>query len=203
MKKIFGVLLIVLLSTANISHVNAETTTEYEAQLEEYIGIIEKVNQVYNVDFYILGEEEFYKTKEINLLHNNDYNNYLNSFLNYNLVDFEKCLIDSLRNINDDLSNVNNVVSTFSTQGQQRKRFNASHNEMILTYWYNGRKFDSSKTPEVKVNDLNYDEHFVMDSHTITYLNTYSTCRVTAKGRVIIPSLGVARNNTFIVDFRL
>ena len=197
MKKIISMMLIALLTVFNFTTINSVAAT---TNLDPYLNIIEKVNEKYGTQYYILEESEYYNSllyKDLNL----NYEQYILNIAKYDLNEFETTLVNSANN-GDEVINVKIENTGRSTLGTKTKYFNNNINKMTLTYKYSGGKYDTSYKPGVSVTRVSNINYFEMTSHTGSFKNSNSTYSVVAYGRIITP-VGVANNKSFTVNFSL
>lgn len=195
MKKILILFIAIFACVANVTGIYAYDTNR---NIDEYIQVIDMLNEKYNTHLYIIDEEEFnnspLKDDYIN------YDQYINNIFDLDIDSFEK---ECLAIINEkDYYEVEMIHNSRSVMGTKTTLFNGGRNSMTLTYKYSGTKFDTTYKPTVKVNKINTSNFFSMSSYTGTFKNSNSTYSVVAKG-TIYTELGITSNKSFTVNFNL
>ena len=197
MRKILGKILLLCLAF-NMVGVKVEAQ-EQKINLENYVEVIENVNEEYNQSFYIMSEEQYYVSSYYNTV-GFDYEIYLSNITMLSVEEFEEHLIDSI--IEEDCINVNVSTNSRSTLGSKTVIFNNSRNSMTLKYKYNGNVYDTSYTPTATVARISSQSWFVMSSYTGSFKNSNTTYTVVAKGTGYT-TMGIAGNQSFTVNFNL
>lgn len=191
MKKIFTLIIFSLL------FMNFSNAYALENNLNDYINIINEVNQKYDSKVYIVGKDDFYDS-EFNHSYK-DYDTYVNHILSTSIDDFEAECIQ--------LATVDSVYTTQiihnarSSYGSKTVTFNAGKNTMTLKYKYSGSKYDTSYKPTATVTKKSNINYFVMSSYTGSFKNSNTRYTVVASGKLY--GTVVATAKTFTVNFDL
>lgn len=197
MKKL---LIFVTLTTLLFTNFTASYALEsYNTNLNDYKEILHAINERYNSEMYIMGENEFLSSP-ISKQYKNSYDSYIDSITKIDLLTFKNestVIAQEASTYNFSLHTLNKSILTSKTVS-----FYSGRNTMTLTYKYNGNKFDTSYNPIAKVTKINSTNYFIMSSYSGNFKNSNSTYSVTALGK-IYTTMGIVNNKSFIINFNL
>ena len=200
MKKIITIAFLFIYILFNLNYVSAYSR-EYKCELNLYTQEIEKINQKYNTNYYILDENDFLNS-ELKEKFSSNYKQYIKFITTQDIGSFKKSLIDELVYTSENVINTKIWINSRSTIGSKTMLFFNGNNKMTLKYKYSGSKFDTSYKPIVTVSRVSSIMFFEMSSYSGQFLNSNKTYRVIAKGRVITTT-GIANNKSYTVNFNL
>jgi len=166
---------------------------------QDYLDVIEEVNEEYHQNFHVMTEEEYYAS-EFYAVSPTSYQAYLDNIASMDLNELRAELTNSV--IEDTSVTVQCENLTRSTAGSKSVYFNYSRNIMTLDYKYSGSKYDTSYTPLVTVTRVLDTAFFVMTSHTGSFKNSNTRYTVVANGYIYTPA-GLVNDQTFTVNFDL